>query len=86
MGRLQADNKYAGKGYGSFLFRAFTKMVAATGDDVYFSTDLDNSRIHSLADKCGFKCIGEDYDIYTKISQFSDNVGFNKKNSKKIKI
>lgn len=83
---LQADEKYAGKGYGSLVTRAFSKMVATTGDDVYVTTDVDNSRSQSMFDKLGFKCIGEDYDIYTKMSQFSNNVGFSGNITKKAKM
>lgn len=83
---LQADAKYAGKGYGSLVTRAFSKMVATAGDDVYVSTDEDNSRSQSMFGKLGFKCIGEDYDIYTKMAQFSDNVGFSENITKKAKM
>ncbi|XP_031627732.1 uncharacterized protein LOC116343668 [Contarinia nasturtii] len=68
LGGLKTDKNHLGRGYGSLVTRALSKMIAELGDDIYSAVFLDNTPSHSLFKKLGFKPIGEVYFVATKIN------------------
>ncbi|XP_055307319.1 uncharacterized protein LOC129571539 isoform X2 [Sitodiplosis mosellana] len=73
LGVLQTDQEFYGRGYATLVKKAIARKVAESGDDIYYDIFANNTAARNLANKLGFKIIGEVYWIATKITWTTDD-------------